>query len=473
MSPLTLRSFLAPAVGGLALTAIAVLAASPASGASLSLNPMAPTAGFTVVGFGDVTLANTEIEGSVAAGGTLATPNGYAFIHTSGLTPPGYTLPVVDGDPTRVLVGGTFDPATSGGVAEVSSRGALNAAQLGFLKIGDTSSLAINPRGNQGAGDWVSASGTPAGTQPAIYVPDTTAQPKNSIASPTGFTSTFANAESTLATTGDQLTTLQSCVAAHATALTPGPDAGTADVPLVAGTTNVVTAGIEQLQVSRIEFTGATPGAATPVVFNITGTGTTVTLPAFTAASSSSAANPNPIAPFVLWNLTQLPQTITVTGQKISGSLLAPHHNLTLDIGSVFEGQVVAHTIHTTGGEVHHYAFTASIPCLDTTGTTGPVVTPTPTPTSPVPTPAPTTPVPTPTPTPTPTTPSAPSAPVSTQVTPSAVASSTPAATDGGTSQLAHTGSDISPAAASIGGLLLAGGIALTLILRRRAARRS
>ncbi|HEY8912471.1 collagen-binding domain-containing protein [Lacisediminihabitans sp.] len=406
-----------------AVAAVGVFAlANPfsASAVGAAANPLSPLAGFTVVVQGDSSLGNQEIEGSVAVGGDLTLTKNYSFIHSSGLTPTNYDLPVIGGDPTRLLIGGQFDTTASVGVSELSSRGYVRANQLGYLKIGDTSNLALNPRGNQGLGVWASAVGTTAGTEPALYVTDTVAEPQSSVAATGAFASEFSGAFATLTATGASLRNLATCTAAHETVLTPGSDAGQRTIALVAGVTNYISLSAADLAFNEIVFVGAQPSSDTPVIFNITGSPDTITIPRFAAANSTSATSPNTIAPYVLWNLSGVTDPITIHGDKISGSILAPTSAVTLDASSPLEGQLAANTLTTAGGEIHHYAFNATVACLTgSTVTTTPTDTVTPTVTAP---PAPPT---TPTDTVTPTVTAPPANPATPTVTPTDGATTT------------------------------------------------
>lgn len=355
-------------VGSVALSPL-----SPALADTPGSNPLAPLGGFTVVTAGDGVLGNVELEGSLAVGGDLSILRSYAFIHSSGLTPTDYALPTVDGDPTRVLIGGQYLAASSSGVAEASSHGNTSPAQLGFVKIGDTSNVALNPRGSGGAGVWISASGTSAGSEPAIYVTDRVAQPQSTVSAPGAFAAAFEGSFSILTDTATSLTNLDTCTQAHRTALTPGSHAGQRAITLVAGFTNYLTVTAADLSFSEIVFDGVQPSADTPVIFNVIGSPDSVTIPRFVAANNSSATNPNLVAPFVLWNFGAVPGPVTIHGEKVSGSILAPDTNVILDASSPFEGQLVAQALTTAGGEIHHYAFQGNVACL--TGEPDPVET--------------------------------------------------------------------------------------------------
>jgi choice-of-anchor A domain-containing protein len=479
-TPLSLS--LAIAAGALVLVVSPFLHAGTASAVGSATNPFAPLAGFTILTNGDTTLGNTEIEGTAAIGGDLVASHGYNFIHTSGFTPAGYALPVVDGDPTRLLIAGEFDTTASAGVSEVSSRGNIRPDQLGYLKIGDTGNLSLAPRGNQGLGVWASATGTTAGSEPALYVTDTVAEPQSSVAAPNAYSDLFGTAFASLTGSGTTLLSLTSCAAAHETTLASAASSGARTITLVPGVTNFLDVTAADLAFDTITFVGAQPGPDTAVVFNLTGSPTEVTLPRFEAASSSSASDPNPVAPYVLWNLTGATSPVTVHGTKISGSILAPRNTVMLDASSPVEGQIAAARLTTAGGEIHHYAFASAIGCLSSAIT--PVVTPptsTPAPTAPGSTPVPTV---SPTGTPAPTSPTtdspAPSTPTSTSSAPAgpATGAKSPAQTAASatapieTDSLAHTGSSID-AWVTTGIAAVVVGIALTLIRVRSQKKRA
>jgi hypothetical protein len=70
-----------------------------------TFNPFEVNNGFTIVGRGDVTLGNGELEGSVAAFGSLSsTHQNFPVIHqAAGMSD--YTVPTVDDTPVRILAG--------------------------------------------------------------------------------------------------------------------------------------------------------------------------------------------------------------------------------------------------------------------------------------------------------------------------------------------------------------------------------
>ena len=96
--------------GAIALTGAIVAPLTEAEPAEAAypdtFNPLAMNGGFTVYAREDITLGNQETEGSIAAGGTATKPGDsqYTIIHVAAGTGD-YSIPSVDGDPTRLLVG--------------------------------------------------------------------------------------------------------------------------------------------------------------------------------------------------------------------------------------------------------------------------------------------------------------------------------------------------------------------------------
>lgn len=174
---------------------------------------------------------------------------------------------MVDGDPTRLLVRGTFDTAASSGVSEVSSRDSTGQAgddRLGFVKIGDLDGLQVTQRGNNAV--WI-ADG-PSGAEPAIYDPN---QPFNAIPTPadgskvqlseTGWDDYFDGIDNTSEVT--------SCLAEldRTTELAPGADANQVQIPITAGATNVLEVTPDSPLFApgvRVALTGSTLGSTPP-----------------------------------------------------------------------------------------------------------------------------------------------------------------------------------------------------------------
>ena len=128
-----------------------VLPTPPAAQAApVAFNPFAASGNFTIYGREDVTLENQELEGSVAAGDVLRRNGGgnYNVLHVTAGTG-NYTIPAVDGDPTRVLAD-TYS-ASSGGILYISSGGTSEPSLLGDLKLVERD----NPWQYAPRGDWL------------------------------------------------------------------------------------------------------------------------------------------------------------------------------------------------------------------------------------------------------------------------------------------------------------------------------
>lgn len=357
-----------------AAAAVAALAgATFAAPAHAATSTSVFDSGWTVLAFGDAALGNAETEGSIAVGGDLSFTRGYPLIHTSGLTPSGYDIPQIGGSSVRLLVGGQFDAAASTGVSEVSSRGWETGDQLGEVRLGDTSNLAINPRGNGGV--WLSKAGTASGAEPALHIPETVGQSMASVEAPGLFAAQLGTAHSSAVSTA---AAFSSCVG-HTVTLQPGSHGGERILELQAGTNVLNVAAGDLSSGYSIALTGVDLGAASLVV-NVTGAGA-VSLPKFSAAANTSASQPNVVAPYVVWNFGTS-TSVQISGEKVSGSILAPDADLELSASSPIEGQIVAQDITSTGGEFHHYALRGTFECGTTPTSTSTTSAPTSAPTS-------------------------------------------------------------------------------------------
>ncbi|WP_333811284.1 collagen-binding domain-containing protein [Timonella senegalensis] len=347
-------------------------AATAASPEVTSINPVQSLAGdFAVLSYGDLILGNAEIEGAAATLGNLTFRRGYPVIHDSGLTPNAYALPVIDGDPTRLFVGGKFNVEGSKGVSELSSRGMIRDDQAGLAKFATLDNLAVGDRGNGGI--WLSAAGTTSGTEPALHIPEAIKQSKDSLLLESPAASYFAK---DLAAAQQISTDLAATLLAEfggsaddpealavEVALTAGSHGGARNLGLVSGKTNVL--NFDEADANfEIVLPEAQPSADTVLVINVeVKNRQTVRLPRFAAANNTNNANPNTVAPFVVYNVTMADNaTGTIVGDKISGSILAPRGHLVLSANSPIEGQIIANDLSTAGGEIHYYSFFGKVP---------------------------------------------------------------------------------------------------------------
>ncbi|WP_251149806.1 collagen-binding domain-containing protein [Cellulosimicrobium sp. Marseille-Q4280] len=353
-----------------ALTAAALVSASlllPTQGAVAAVEPVNPfdlAGGFSVYARGDAQLDNTETEGAVAVGGELAVrADGgmYGIIHHAAGTAD-YTIPTVDGDPTRLLVG-SYAPTS--GTVEITNQGvpAGSGGELeGYLKVvGDDPAFGTYERGS-----WVRYR-TAVDDAPAI---DATNQDWPADAG-------------TVATQGDSVAgyveqgatdpdVVRQCLAdlvpsGAAHELTVTEDAGDRVVlsALEPGRPNVVdyAAIADAYQVQFAD--GVLPSVDAPLVVSVPPGTTTVEGKVFGAQGEASR--------YVLWDLSQLDGAVTLdgAGTRVDGSVYAPDADLTVNAAPL-DGQVVAHDLTLLGGEAHAYLFAGAIPCetapVDETG---------------------------------------------------------------------------------------------------------
>lgn len=341
------------AVGLLAGAGLVVPATSAA--AADAVNPFDLAGGFSVYAREDARLDNHETEGSVAVGGELAVRaegGMYPIVHHVAGTAD-YTIPTVDGDPTRLLVGSY---ATTSGLTQITNAGvpADSGDELeGYLKVvGDDPAFGTYQRG-----DWVRYR-TEVDEAPSIDAtnqkwPDgaaTVATERDSVAA-------YVEAGATEPAEVRQcLADLVPSGAAHV--LTVAEDAGDRVVlsALEPGRPNVVDyAAIADAY--TVQFAdGALPSADTPLVVSVPA-GTTDLRGSVFGAEGAAAR-------YVLWDLSQLdgPVTLGTGGTRLDGSVYAPTADLTVEAAPL-DGQVVARNLTLLGGEAHAYLFAGSIPC--------------------------------------------------------------------------------------------------------------
>ncbi|MDQ0098792.1 collagen-binding domain-containing protein [Arthrobacter bambusae] len=444
--------------------------------ASLSVDPLAGADGFTVVTFGDASLANHELEGSLAAGGNIAvtSPNPYNVIHKA-VSNGNYTLPVLDGIPVRVVAAGHYDLG-AGGFLRVSSGGSTGPATEGRMVFGDTSNAAVMPRG---AGVCVQTTAQ-AGCQSPVAEQSAFTETIQQATNPGAYrVLVTAAGEASLHEWND---TIAAGGPAGATPVTTSPTNDGLTLTLTPGAVNVLSLDAGQLPQGPwvMHFSGAVPSADTPLIINLrVADGSLVRLPTEAAGMYPNGPSDNAFAPFMLWNIDQTPgSAVQLATNGISpGSILAPNSHLTepatipgtgeQNKGQI-EGQIVAATaVFNNQGELHHYAFTPQL-ILHTSATTPSstaTVTPSATPTAAVATPTPTpsahgtTAGPT-APTATPSQPAVVLPTTSAQPTPG-ITTATPHA-EGRSEQLAYTGAGVVPVAAA-GAAILALGCAMLL----------
>lgn len=350
--------------GAVALTPQPATAAYPDT-----FNPFTMSGGFTVYAREDATLGNDETEGSVAAGGVLTKPGGgqYTLIHVSAGTGD-YTLPTVDGDPTRLLVG-SYAPA-SGGILAITSAGTTDATLKGALKMVQRD----GPFQASQRADWLRLNLNPASPDQTPLIDATHQQYPADAAPPSSATGagsiytfdTSATAVADYVEAGAEASYAQAeqCLAGIADPLgngypvTVAEDAGSRIVlaPLSADQPNVVDyddiAGTGLIQFSP----GPEPGIANPLVIRV---------PAGTTEVIGARADPQgAFSPYILWDLSALTGAVYVrpAEARVDGSIYAPEADVTVT-ASPLDGQIIGNTVTTAGGEIHSFMFAGQISC--------------------------------------------------------------------------------------------------------------
>ncbi|MFC7876818.1 DUF5979 domain-containing protein [Isoptericola sp. NPDC057391] len=367
------------ALGGIVGLGAQTATAPPAAAAEGDVNPFTSAGGFTVYAQRDAVVGNQELEGSLAAGRdlTVTQTSQWAVIHVAAGTAD-YTIPTVDGDPTRLLIG-RFDPDDTRNVGQVNitSRGATTPDNVGALKTVDRD---LGPYATSARGEgWVRES--EEGSQPPLI--DATAQAYPADAEPPTGDNTSIFTERTGATqdvvagyvqANQDATTEESaqCLAALADPeghdahhVTVAEDDGARKVlgPLAADRPNVVAyedvAGADLLQFSA---GSPTPGQANPLIIRV---------PAGTTDVHGLRVDPQgQYSPYILWDLSAVTGEVTVehTGERLDGSIYAPFADVTVD-GAPLDGQVIGRDVTLLGGEVHSFLFASTIPCGEPRGT--------------------------------------------------------------------------------------------------------
>ena len=383
--PRTARSRIRSIVAGAVATALVatgatvVTAAAPPAPAQAAypdtFNPFAMNGGFTVYAREDLTMGNDETEGSLAAGGVATKPGDgqYTIIHVAAGTAD-YTLPTVDGDPTRLLVG-EYSPG-SGGILAITSAGTSDPSLQGDLKMVQRD----GPFQAFTRADWLRLNTNPANPDQRPLI-DATAQVYPEDAAPpasaagdgsiyTADTSATAVADYVEANRQADYDQAAACLDEIADPTLDlgypvgvAEDAGSRKVlePLSADRPNVVDyseiAGAALLQFSA----GPTPGAANPLIIRV---------PAGTTDVVGLRIDPQgTYSPYTFWDLSALTGDVSVTAAegRIDGSIYAPNANVTVDAAPL-DGQVIGQNVVLEGGEVHSFLFAGEIACAADSG---------------------------------------------------------------------------------------------------------
>lgn len=339
-------------------------------------NPFAIAGGYTVYAREDAVLGNDETEGAIAVGGTATKPGDgqYTLVHVVAGTAD-YTLPTVDGDPTRLLVG-AFDPG-SGGITAITSAGTSDPSLLGDLKMVERD----GPWQAATRADWLRLNLDASQPDRAPIIDATHQQYPADAEPPTGSVgrgSIYTADQSSTAVAGyveasadasyEQATACLDALgdpaigAGHPVAVVE--DVGDRIVlgPLSATRPNIVDyddiSGAALLQFAP----GPEPGARNPLIIRVA---------AGTSEVIGARVDPQgAYSPYIMWDLSAVTGNVSVTAAqaRIDGSIYAPEADITVT-ASPLDGQIVGRNVTTGGGEVHSFFFAGAISCDAQDGT--------------------------------------------------------------------------------------------------------
>jgi choice-of-anchor A domain-containing protein/LPXTG-motif cell wall-anchored protein len=365
-------------VGALALSGAVVLTPTQPAAAAYpdSFHPFSASGGFTVYAREDATLGNTETEGSIAVGGVATKPGAgqYTLVHVVAGTGD-YTLPVVDGDPTRLLVG-SYDPA-SDGITAITSAGTSDPSLRGDLKLVERD----GPLRASARADWLRLNPDPSRPDQTPIIDATHQRYPDDAAPPT--TAAGGGSIYTADTSGDAVAgyveanreaSYEQAAQCFADIADPSLGAGSPvtiaeDVgdrivlaPLSPDRPNVVDyadiAGASLIQFSP----GPEPGVTNPLIIRVAA-GTTEVLG---ARADPQGAH----SPYMLWDLSAVTGEVSVRAlqARIDGSIYAPDADVTVEAAPL-DGQLIGRNVTLLGGEVHSFLFASEITCAADDGT--------------------------------------------------------------------------------------------------------
>ena len=342
-----------------------VLGSGGAAGAPAPINPFADAGGFSVYVREDARLDNSEVEGALAVGGALdavAPGQRFPIVHKVAGTSD-YTIPVIDGDPTRLLVG-TVSPAS--GVIDVTGHDGDSGLHWGFAKVAQPEEPAWLFAERGGYTQYrLDAPGSEAGG-PVIEAKN---QPWVSEGRDSMITALPSVADYFGQGQGDEV--VAACLAELAEPSADGSaqvtvtnDGGKARLDLTAGTVNVVDYDdlfLSGVFASQITYADAVPAIDTPVVVRVPAGTTAVRGIEFGSAGQYPR--------FVMWDLSALSGPVSLTDKqggaaRIDGSFYGPEVDLTARFGPL-DGQVLVRNLVTEPGtgELHAYMFASSLTC--------------------------------------------------------------------------------------------------------------
>ncbi|MGC2865535.1 collagen-binding domain-containing protein, partial [Corynebacterium glutamicum] len=324
-----------------------------------NFNPFEANKGFSVLSLGDVTLGNGELEGSLAAFGSVQSDKqNYPLVHkVAGLDD--YIVPQIDGLPVRLL-GNQF--IGSGNIAVTNAGAPVGTNESGAgAKLVDVSNLTPSERG-----DFVRLHVTGGNADSGNLdlekfkwanhnVSDYQAE-KPSVAA------YFGDIQTHIANTNKCLSSLYT-IANKVEVVSEGDMAFVSDFSTTQP--NYIDykdiAG-KIIKMDRAE--GYKPSVDAPLVVRVPEGTTELGKLNFEGWSSAASADQD-LARYILLDLSQSTGTVTIDGLEL-GAIWAPQANLHYNSNITTNGQWFAKDVTIEGaGEVHHHTFLGKLPCGD------------------------------------------------------------------------------------------------------------
>ncbi|MGI6878594.1 collagen-binding domain-containing protein, partial [Microbacterium sp. gxy059] len=336
---------------------------SAATAAPTTFNPFDINNGFTTVAQGDITLNNGEIEGSVAAFGSISSgnQNGYPVVH-SAAGEPDYTVPSVDGTPVRILADvfagpGSFDlsnrddsgtispdsPEANAALKLVNTDGLQGSDRSGFLRLTNSDDGNIDLKRVPFSGSDVANYET-AESSVAAYFPDIDAH--------------VAQTNQCLASMYEPSLGLAHAVDLNDQGGMAFPSGFATDRP------NVIDyADIAGKTIKMDNADGYVPTADAPLVIRVSDGTTSIGQLNFEGWSPQAGAQQS-LARYIMLDMSDVTGDVTIDGLAL-GSIWAPNASLHFNSGVTTNGQWFAGGDITSagGGEIHHHTFLGSLPC--------------------------------------------------------------------------------------------------------------
>ncbi len=347
----------------------------------MAATPIGSADGFTVRSLEGMTLGNSEAEGSIAVGGVLTTAgqNDYPLRHKlAGYG--NYSLPTIDGDPTRLLVQQWSGTGRIVQIMNTSPSGTVR----GYLKLSTWSVPSDDVFGQlkrDGAGGTGFARAGASNQEAAL-------QSWSQLWDGTGASAKAAQAANAYFPDdlGAELLAGVYADGRHVQALSTS---GERTLVLDASTTNWIAMGElgrtgkirldDGLNAGVDEEEGGRPFAKTALYVKVSDAdidGGVLSVPSLVARQQ---------AQYLLFDLSGVtvrgPISIVAdNGGKLGGAIYAPEQAVLMERGT-FEGQVIARSYKNTaaGDEIHTLLFQATVPCTASTASATATATATPT----------------------------------------------------------------------------------------------